>query len=248
MQFLKCVKVALLVSGAAFTVASLPAAKFANERVDIQLNRDHFFSGEARDFSGAYLSIAGLVSASLGVASFSLAAWRQTGNRLEETKLTIAELESLIQQREQQLQAAQLAPAKLQQVGLDQFLDDDFPLASALPQKTIAQGAPRQRTAVANAARVQPPVPVMNRNTARPVQERQQLSAAQVSQLQAVQAQLQQQSQATRKPQSYITNPAPLPREVGRSTGGFTVINPYQVQSAPQPSRQSNNGSKRGLA
>lgn len=244
MQFLKCVKVALLVSGAVFTVTSLPAARLANERIDIQFNRDQFFSGEVRDFAGAYLSIAGLVSASLGVASFSLAAWRQTGSRLAATQVTIKELESLVQQREQQLQAAQLTPAKLQQGGLDQFLDDNFPLTAAPAFQQQAPAA--QQTAVATTPRVQQPVPAMNRYAPRPVQQRQQLSVAQASQLQAVQTQLQQQSRA----RSQQANPPAAPRrqDVSRSTGGFTVINPYQVQAAPQPSRQAHVGAQRSMA
>jgi len=140
MQFLKCVKVALLVSGAAFTIASLPVAKFADERVDVQFNRSQIFSGQTRDLAGAYLSVSGLMSISLGMTGFSLAAWRQTRSRLLSTKQTVSELEGLVKQREQQLQLAQLSPARIQQTGLQSFLEeeDDF---AALDYAAIQQQA-----------------------------------------------------------------------------------------------------------
>lgn len=237
MQFLKCVKIALLVSGAAFAVTSLPAAKIANERVDIQLNRSEIFSGEMRDLSGAYLAIAGLMSLSLGLTGFSLAAWRQTGSRLKATKLTVEELESLVKQREQQLQFAQLAPARLQQSGLNAFIDDDDFFVTTAPsakQLPVAQTAPFNNIAASRViSRAEQQYSNVAAQTVRPVQPEGQLSPSQAFQLQAVQAQLQQQSRQAQ--QAVVAR-----REPARNNGGgFTVINPYQVQSSiNQPSRR----------
>lgn len=248
MQFLKCVKVALLVSGTAFAISSLPAVRLANERVDVQLNRAQVFSGEMRDLSGAYLAIAGMMSLSLGITGFSLAAWRQTGSRLKATKLTVEELETLVKQREQQLQSAQLAPARLQQSGLNAFIEDDFFFAATPNAKQLpaSQTAPLHTAPLHNvaASRVikqteQQRSPVAAQ-AARPVQYQRQLSPSQAFQLQAVQAQLQQQSHQAQ--QTVVAN-----RETANS-GGFTVINPYQVQSIPQASRQRSAVSSRRMA
>ena len=243
MQFLKCVKVALLVSGTAFAISSLPAVRLANERVDVQLNRAQVFSGEMRDLSGAYLAIAGMMSLSLGITGFSLAAWRQTGSRLKATKLTVEELETLVKQREQQLQSAQLAPARLQQSGLNAFIEDDFFFAATPNAKQLpaSQTAPLHNVAASRVIKQteQQRSPVAAQ-AARPVQYQRQLSPSQASQLQAVQAQLQQQSRQAQ--QTVVAN-----RETAHS-GGFTVINPYQVQSIPQASRQRSAVSSRRMA
>ncbi len=245
MQFLKCLKVALILSGAAFAVTSLPAVKLANERVDVQLNRSQIFSGEMRDLSGAYLAVAGLMSMSLGVTGFSLAAWRQTGSRLKVTKKAVAELESLVKQREQQLQIAQLAPARLQQSGLNAFLDDDFfpEMLSAEKQLPASQTAPVNSIAASRVvARSEQQRSTVATQSARPAQIQRQLSPSQASQLQAVQAQLQQQS---RQAQQILV----ASREAERhSNRGFTVINPYQVQASSQPSRQRSVSSGRRMA
>jgi len=166
MQFLKCVKVALLVSGAAFTIASLPVAKFADERVDVQFNRSQIFSGQTRDLAGAYLSVSGLMSISLGMTGFSLAAWRQTRSRLLSTKQTVSELEGLVKQREQQLQLAQLSPARIQQTGLQSFLEeeDDFAAldyAAIQQQAMTPEAVPVGRAApMGQAAPMDPAIPV----------------------------------------------------------------------------------------
>ncbi len=245
MQFLKCAKVALLVSGAAFAVTSLPAVRLANERVEIQLNRSQVFSGEMRDFSGAYLAIAGLMSLSMGLTGFSLAAWRQTGSSLNATKLTVTELETLVQQREQQLQSAQLAPARLQQSGLNAFLDDNFFLETAPTAKQLpaSQMAPLGNVVASRViTRPEQQHSAVVAQTARPVQPQGQLSPSQAAQLQAVQAQLQQQSRQAQ--QTVVAN-----RESARqNVGGFTVINPYQVQPITQTSRQRSGSSHRRMA
>ena len=246
MQFLKCAKVALLVSGAAFAVTSLPAARLANERVEIQLNRSQLFSGEIRDLSGAYLAIAGLMSLSLGLTGFSLAAWRQTGSRLNATKLTVEELETLVKQRERQLQSAQLAPARLQRSGLSAFIDDDFFLGSAPAAKQLpaSQTAPLGNVAASRViSRTEQQRSTVVAQAAKPVRSQSQLSPNQASQLQAVQVQLQQQQ--SRKAQQTVV----VHRESARqNVGGFTVINPYQVQSITQTSRQRSGSSNRRMA
>lgn len=242
MQFLKCVKVALVISGAAFTITSLPAVRLANENVEIQLNRSQVFSGEMRDLSGAYLAIAGLMSLSLGLTGFSLAAWRQTGSRLNATKLTVEELESLVKQRERQLQSAQLAPARLQQSGLNAFIDDDFFLES-VPAKQLQASQAAPLNAVASrvvTSSEQQRSAVATQVATRPVQS--QLSPSKASQLQAVQAQLQQQS---RQAQPAVVANRETPRQ---NSGGFTIINPYQVQSITHPSRQRSGASNRRMA
>lgn len=241
MQFLKCVKVALIISGAAFAIISLPAAKLASERIDVQLNRSQVFSGEIRDLSAAYLSIAGLVSLSLGLTGFSLAAWRQTGTRLNATKRNVEELEGLLKQRDQQLQLAQLVPARLHQSGLNAFLEDDLLLAtsSAAKQLPAAQTAPLNNV---SAARRFAPSAAQYSTVVAPAPAQRRLSPSQASKLQAVQAQLQQQKRQAQ--QTVMASQG----KARHNTGGFTVINPYQVQPTAQPGRQRNASTNRVMA
>jgi hypothetical protein len=256
MQLLKCTQVALLLSSTIFAATTAPLVKLADERVNVELNRVQVFSGPVRDFSSAYLAAAALLSLSLGTAGFSLAAWRQTGTHLKQTKQNVAELETLVSQREQQLQQVQLSSGRLQQSGLDHFLDDELQLPAAvspaaLGQRFQAQSPPVHSSVVSQV--VLPPVEQAATSTAWPMTARSmpshahpapaapspaQLSAAQMAQLQAVQAQLDQlqQSYAQLGGAVKVTTATHRPQQLVpiERPAGFLVINPYQVQSPPQ--------------
>lgn len=141
MQFFRCSRVSLLVFGLLLASLSLPFAKFRGEQIDVRLNESLVFSGELEMLSGAYLSLAALLSVGAGSAGFSLAAWRQTSRRLRQSQRQVETLEGLVQQRDRQLQAVQLSPQRLEQVGLHYFLSDDDALQAAALAQNSAQNS-----------------------------------------------------------------------------------------------------------
>lgn len=134
---------AICITGAAFTVTTIPLALFRSEVVEVQLQNQPIFASEVRDLAGPYLGFSGLVSAAMGATVLGFSGWRQSARQSDSIRHQLSDLQRNLQVKQAELEEIKFSSARLRNQNLDIFLESSSPLERAAnPEIPMAPVAP----------------------------------------------------------------------------------------------------------
>ena len=124
-SFGKLLATSALASGAIFAALTAPLVIFGSEPIVIQTKSESIFEGNLKDIAAPYIGFTGLLSLTAGVASISIAGWRQAAQRNKEAEQQLSTLRQSLTVKEAQLQRMLLSEKSLESAGLSFFLEDE---------------------------------------------------------------------------------------------------------------------------
>lgn len=130
---------ATIVTCTAFSLLTLPLAVFGSQSLQIEVQKEHAFSGKVKDIAAPYLAIAGCISVGAGVASLAVAEWRKTSRKSARIEDQLSELEQELKHKTTQIEELQLTESYLDAAGLSAFLE---PIASQFEEPAVANSYP----------------------------------------------------------------------------------------------------------
>lgn len=143
----------VVVPGTVFGISTLPLALFGSHNVAIHYQDEHVFAGEIRHVASPYLALATVFSIGSGIASVAVGKWRQFYKKNEQLEAQLSNLESLLKDKEKQLEELKLSESRLAASGLSQFIENDHSADVTLDlSKTI-------ETPAIESAKVEIPIP-----------------------------------------------------------------------------------------
>jgi hypothetical protein len=138
MSFYRHLFASALLSGTVFAASVLPLAAFGSKPLAIQLEGRPVFTGQFKDLSGSYLSLALALSIGAGVANLAVLRWYQSSRRLGQSKAQLSALEQQLAEKDSLIEALRFSPTRLQASGLERFLDNPQPQPAQQPQPVRA--------------------------------------------------------------------------------------------------------------
>jgi hypothetical protein len=139
MSFYRHLFASALLSGTVFAASVLPLAAFGSKPLAIQLEGRPVFTGQFKDLSGSYLSLALALSIGTGVANLAVLNWYQSARRLRQSKVQLSALEQQLAEKDSLIEALKFSPTRLQASGLERFLDNPQSQPVQQPQSVRAE-------------------------------------------------------------------------------------------------------------
>ena len=121
------------VTGVIFSATALPFAALKSNVVNVEVQNQPIFTSELQYLAAPYLTVAGGVSAAVGVGVFGILGWRNSARKLSSTAATNADLSKTLAAHQAELERIKFSDARLRNQDLSQFLQADsaWPAPSA---------------------------------------------------------------------------------------------------------------------
>ncbi|MBW4648991.1 MAG: hypothetical protein KME06_09835 [Kastovskya adunca ATA6-11-RM4] len=125
----------VVLSGAIFSLLTLPLTVIGSEDVVIQLREEPMFHGKVRDVAAPYLGFATALSLGVAVGSVAITGWRESSRKSAQIDEELSTLQDNLKKKEGQIEELKLSEMQLQASGLNFFVDDEV---SDSPQPKVS--------------------------------------------------------------------------------------------------------------
>ncbi len=175
-SFGKLLVTSALASGSIFSALTIPLVVFGSEPVNITAKGENIFEGKLQDIAAPYIGGAGLLSLAAGVASISVAGWRQATQQNEKIEQELLSLRQCLTAKEAQVEGMLLSEKNLESAGLSFFLEDDETAqaihpndaSATAPQPAVVQALVRPEGPVAQPSTYGAPIVAHQRSAVPP--------------------------------------------------------------------------------
>lgn len=125
----------VVLSGAIFSLLTLPLAVIGSEEIVIQLKEEPLFHGKVRDVAAPYLGFATVLSLGVAVGSVAITGWRESSRKSAQIDEELSTLQDNLKEKEGKIEELKLSELQLQASGLNFFVDDEV---SDIPQQKVS--------------------------------------------------------------------------------------------------------------